>query len=293
MPMTRGSLRGFTLIELVIGLVVAAIVGTTAISIAVRQEHLAFALEQIMETRRALREGADALRYDLRATAPPRGGIYAMGDTYLEFRMATGFSILCGLDSSRTLLVFPSRSSSAANLTSWISAPEAGDTVLVFTAHADADSARWDAYAIASAPTSGRGCSADFRPPDAIASTVSVRLTSPVPQGVGPGAALRFIRRARYELYKSADGGWYLGFRDCLATRATPCAIVQPVSGPYSAGGMRFVFRDSADVPTADPSRVTRIDVMMRAASVARLHLPGIRPGVFVDSVLFTIRPRR
>jgi prepilin-type N-terminal cleavage/methylation domain-containing protein len=286
----RRLLRGFTLVELMVGLLVATIVGMAAITIAVRHEHLAFALEQIMESRRALREGADALRYDLRSTAPQKDAIYSMGSTFVEFRMATGFSILCGLDSTRTLLIFPARTASTPNLTSWIVAPEAGDTVMIFAALAD--STRWYTLAVASAPTSGRACSPNFVPTGTGASTLALRVATPVASDVGAGAVLRFVRRARYELYRASDGAWYLGFRDCLSTRATPCATVQPVSGPYARTGLQFRFLDSANAPTADPHRVTRIDIVLRAESAMGLHVPGITSGAFMDSVLFTIRPR-
>lgn len=281
---------GFTLVELMLGLLVATIIGMAAITIAVRHEHLAFALEQIMESRRALREGADALRYDLRSTAPHQDAIYSMGGSFVEFRMATGFSILCGLDSTRTLLVFPARTRAETSVTSWIVAPETGDTVMIFAA--SPDSSRWYAHAVASAPTSGRACSPNFVATGSDG-PLAVRIATPVASDVQAGAVMRFARRARYELYRAADGAWYLGFRDCLSTRPTPCATVQPVSGPYARGGLQFRFLDSADTPTTDPRRVARIDVVLRAESAAGLHVPGIASGAFADSVLFTIRPRR
>jgi len=284
----RRPRAGFTLVELMVGLMIATIVGIAVMTIAVRHEHLAFALEQIMESRRALREGTDALRYDLRSTAPQQDALYAIGTSFVEFRMATGFSILCGLDSTRTTLIFPARTASTPNVTSWIVSPEPGDTVMMFAA--SADSATWHTRAVASTPTTGRACSPDFV---AGASTLALRVATPVTSDVGAGAVLRFVRRARYELYRAADGAWYLGFRDCLSTRATPCATVQPVSGPYARGGLQFRFLDSAETPTTDPHRVSRIDVVLRAATAMDLHVPGIRSGAFTDSVLFTIRPRR
>jgi prepilin-type N-terminal cleavage/methylation domain-containing protein len=290
---SRPSRPGFTLVELIVGMVVAAVVGMAATTIAVRHEHLAFALEQIMESRRALREGADMLRYDLRATAPQYDAIYSMGGTYVEFRLATGFSVVCGLDSTRTRLVLPARAGSTSNITSWIVAPEPGDTLMIFAAHASADSARWYTRAVASAPTAGGTCSPDFIGDGVGESKLVLRLATPVSADVSVGAVLRFVRRTRYELYKASDGAWYLGFRDCLPTRATPCATIQPVSGAYAASGLQFRFLDSADLPTADPSRVARIDVMLRAETASRLHVPGMATGKFADSVLFTIRPRR
>jgi len=288
----RWHAPGFTLVEMLLGLIIGAIVGTALITLTVRHEHLAFALEQIMESRRALREGTDVLEYDLRSTVPARDAIYDMGDTYVDFRLETGLSVLCALDSLRTTVLVPARTVRSPNLTSWIVAPETGDTTMVYAAHPDADSARWYRRAIASAPAGGRSCPTEFMngvPLPALA----LRLETPVPSDVTDGAVLRFFRRARYELYKAADGGWYLGFRDCLATRATPCATIQPVSGPYARGGLQLRYVDSTGSRTADPSHVARIEGVFRAESAARLHLAGIAAGVFSDSVLFTISPRR
>jgi len=286
----RRPRAGFTLVELMVGLVVATIVGIAVMTIAVRHEHLAFALEEIMDSRRALREGTDALRYDLRSTAPQQDAIYAIGPSFVEFRMATGFSILCGLDSTRTTLIFPARASGTPNVTSWIVAPEPGDTVMIFAA--PRDSATWHSRAVASAPTPGRTCAPGFVAAGGSASTLALRVATRVTSDVEAGAVLRFVRRARYELYRAADGAWYLGFRDCLSTRATPCATVQPVSGPYVRGGLQFRFLDSAQTPTTDPRGVSRIDVVLRTATTMNLHVPGMNSGAFTDSVLFTIRPR-
>lgn len=290
--LTPRESTGFTLVEILIGLVVAAIVGTAVTTIAVRHEHLAFALDQITLSRRALREGADALGYDLRAIAPARKAIYDMSSSYVEFRLEVGFALLCDVDSSRALLVVPARAAGSANLTSWIVAPEPGDTAMIFAAHSDADSARWYFRAIASAPATGRECAKEFVLTGASAPAVGIRLDAPLPPDVGVGAVLRFVRRARYELYKAADGAWYLGFRDCLLTRSTPCATVQPVSGPYAPGGVHFRYLDSTGTSTADPLRVARIDVVLRVMSAGRLHVPGIKSGTFTDSTLFTISPR-
>lgn len=292
--MTRTSPQGgFTLVELLVGIVVAGIVGAATLSITIHQERTAYALDDVMNTRRAVREGADVLRYDLRAIAPALGAIYRASDTFVEFRMTTGFSVLCALDSARTSIVVPARAATGTSLTSWIISPEPGDTVMLYHAAPDPDSARWDVAVLASTPAVGRTCPVGLDPGGAEVRVpaLTARLTAPLPPGVAVGAALRFVRRARYELYRGGDGSWYLGFADCLQTRTVACATLQPVSGPYPPNGVRFRFIDSTATPTSDPRRVARIEVVIRGESIVRRRVSGL-PDVFKDSVALIITPR-
>ncbi len=282
---------GFTLVEILIGAVISSIVGVATLTLTVHHERLARALDRILITRRAIREATDALRYDLRALSPRRQDIYDMGETFVDFRLATGFSVACAVDSTRMLVSIPARSPAAPSLTSWIVAPDAGDTVMALLPAADADSTTWSNATLNSAPGRGRACPPEFADAGDSTSSLVLRLTTPLPNRGGVGAAIRLFRRARYELYRASDGAWYLGFQDCLATRATPCAIIQPVAGPYTARGIQFRFFDAAAVATTIPSRIARINVVVRSTATLGPRIPGLA-SAFGDSVLFTITPR-
>jgi hypothetical protein len=121
---------------------------------------------------------------------------------------------------------------------------------------------------------------------------LSFRLTPPLESSVGAGASLRFVRRARYQLYRAGDGYWYLGFLDCAPARSVPCSTIQPVSGPFAPAGVRFTFVDSTGTVTADPAHVARVDVLSRAESDAPLRAMGLALGVYSDSVLASIALR-
>jgi hypothetical protein len=92
------------------------------------------------------------------------------------------------------------------------------------------------------------------------------------------------VRRARYELYRASDSRWYLGYLDCLSSRATPCNVVQPVAGPFAPGGIRLAYLDRGGAPTGNPSRVARIDVV---AIAERRSSPTV-----LDSLATTIALR-
>lgn len=286
-----GPCMGFTLVELLIGLVLSAIVGAATLTLTVHHERLARALDRVLLTRRAVREGADALHYDLRALAPKREAIYEMGESFVDFRLTTGFSVICAVDPTHAVVSIPSRDSASSSLTSWIVAPDPGDTVMVLLPATNPDSAVWSLNVLAAAPVRGRPCPSAFADGGDSTPALVLRLTTALPSSVGAGAAIRIVRRARYEIYRASDGAWYLGFVDCLGTRAAPCATIQPVAGPYAARGIQFRFLDSAGSPTATPSHVARIDVSMRSLTTLGPRIPGLT-SVFTDSVLFTITPR-
>src|SRR6185437_198785 len=114
---------------------------------------------------------------------------------------------------------------------------------------------------------------------DTLSSTVSV------------GAALRFFRRARYQLFQASDGLWYLGFFDCLPTRTPACTSLEPVSGPYlpaansGPSGLELTYYDATGAVTAVDSLVRRIGIVARAQSRSIIHTPGRAQGYYQDSL--------
>lgn len=291
--LSHRSGRGYTLVELLAVIVLTGIVGTAVVRVTVGQHRYIDAMRRIIETRRAVREGVESPRYDLRAVSPMSGGIYAMAPQMVEFRSALGASVVCDMDGTRTLVHIPSRGA-WSGLTAWLASPRRGDTVLVFDA-TDSGSTTWNVHVLATDPTAGGGCpeSTGFtRSAAEAAAALELQLDPPLAPAIESGAALRFVRRARYQLYRAGDGQWYLGYLDCLATRSTPCATIQPVSGPFAEQGIRFVFRDASGGETADPARVARIDIISRAETIVALRAVGFVPGTFSDSAVATITPR-
>ncbi|HET7553225.1 MAG TPA: prepilin-type N-terminal cleavage/methylation domain-containing protein [Gemmatimonadaceae bacterium] len=286
--------RGTTLVELLVVLVLLAIVGGATMHVAVGQQRFLAAVERVMEVHRTSREGADIPRQELRIMAPASGAIYGMAADRVEFRSLIGASVICEFDSSRTTVSIPGRLA-WSGLTSWVVAPRERDTVLVFDAASDSTLPRWRVHTLATAPDPGGRCptvSGLARTSAEENDALSFRLTPPLESSVGAGASLRFVRRARYQLYRAGDGYWYLGFLDCAPARSVPCSTIQPVSGPFAPAGVRFTFVDSTGTVTADPAHVARVDVLSRAESDAPLRAMGLALGVYSDSVLASIALR-
>lgn len=286
--------RGTTLMELLVVLVLLALVGGAIMRVAVGQQRFLHAVERAIEIHRTSREGADIPRAELRTVAANSGDIYEMGTDRIEFRSLIGTSVICEVDSARTTLSIPGRSA-WSGLTSWMATPRDGDTVLVFDSADDSVPPRWLAHTLLIAPAPGGRCpvaSGLARTAAEESNALSFRLEPPLESSTDAGAALRFFRRTRYQLYRAGDGRWYLGFLDCAPARATPCSTAQPVSGPFVSEGVRFSYRDSTGAVTAEPTRVARIDVLSHAASDAPLRAMGFALGIYSDSVLASIALR-
>ncbi|MGH7625765.1 MAG: prepilin-type N-terminal cleavage/methylation domain-containing protein [Gemmatimonadaceae bacterium] len=295
MRVTSRRARGFTLVEMLTVMVVLGVLVGAVAELTLRQQWFHQAVGLRLGVRRALHDAELLLRFDLRGLAPSRGDIYALSPDRVDYRSLIGVSVVCTLDSTRTVIGIPIRRSTGASLTSWRTAPQEGDTVLVYETALSPDSVQWRVHVLVAEPAAGGNCPVasglSASAADA-AGALRLTLTPALPATVTPGASIRFVRAARYQLYRASDDRWYLGYTDCLASRATPCATIQPVSGPYAAGGLRFSFRDSTGAETNDPERFAWLQVVVRAVATAPSRAQGYEAGPFADSLTLIIRPR-
>lgn len=282
----------FTLIEVLIGVVLAGVVGAAALGVVLHWTRLAHSLGAVLSARHAVQDAAELLVRDARAAAPlpPGGAIYGLRTDQVEIRLLTGASVICAVDSDRRHVRVPPLVAVGHSLTSWVAAPAAGDTVLVYRSTANPARAHWDAYALARAPVRGAPCpiAASFTDPVTTAAAVALELATPLDDSVTPGAAIRIVRRTRYQHYRAGDGAWYLGVSDCLASRATPCTTVQPVAGPFTTSGVRLTGLDAAGAPVAD-SAASALDIDLYAVSRDVIHAPGWRAGPRADSLRVSV----
>ncbi|MGH7664107.1 MAG: type II secretion system protein [Gemmatimonadaceae bacterium] len=303
--------RGFTLAELLVVTVLAAIVVGGIMSLVVRQQRFYRDSAEAMSVRGQLREAAAILPIELRSIDPRDADIYAWSDSSIEFRSAVGVSAVCVERAANEIVLVPLSLVRGNTLSSWIETPQSGDSILVLDDGGDMGSAddRWRAYGIAAVAGEPAGCplSSGFTTiADAQQPALRLTLTRSLAPGIGTGSAVRIFRRTHYSLYRSGDSRWYMGAFDCMegGGRSIPCATIQPVSGPfrpYAAGraggsGLRFVYFDTAgvelDPASADAGRIARIDVTIRAeARTAANRGAGAGPGRG-DSVAFAIALR-
>jgi prepilin-type N-terminal cleavage/methylation domain-containing protein len=299
----RGNRAGFSLIELLVVTMILTVVMTSVMSIFIQQQRFYSGSAAIMETRSATRDAAYVLQSELRALSPKSGDILSMGTGFLEFRSQTGATVVCTIDVSGTVLgVPPLDVATEAALTSWLTPPAVGDTLLIFDAGGPGSGDdTWRIYTLTSAPTGGGSC-----PNTTGLTTTSAEATNGWTLRVDHaltattlvGAPIRLMRHARYELYQETSGSWYLGYYDCVSSRTPRCTSLQPVAGPYVApnisgtGGIVFTFRDSTGAVTTNPSLVRQVGVVARAQPAIDIRIAGYKSGMIVDSMFTTIAPR-
>jgi hypothetical protein len=277
-----------------ITLVLLGVVAGGMMQIIARQQKFYNGNSGVLGTRSNVRQGVAVFQSDLRGINPGRD-IYTggMNQTSIEFREPRGSSVICAIDGGLTTIVVPPPMlASGMGFTSWVQAPQVGDSVLVF----NPTTRLWDPtprVITGSDPSEGSGTCTSALIKDAadLGRGWQMTLDPALPAGVGVGASLRFFRRARYELMQAADGNWYLGYRDCTAT---PCDDPRPIAGPYLAAdnvppGLQLDYYAANGSVTTNPAALRRIDITLRSQSSIQVDMDGHAKGFYKDSLKTSI----
>jgi hypothetical protein len=260
---------GASLIELVVVIVLLAAIGSATMGVVIHQERFYRTQADAIDSRATVRDAASLLQSELRALTPADGDLYSISPGAVEYRATLAQSAICTISPSRRRVTIPPEHlASGAPLTWFGTQPEAGDTLLVLASDSTLGD-RWDRHVLTSAPSRTGTCpvASGLTSTSAEASAaLTLSLSPQLDSAIAAGALVRIVRRARYELYRASDSRWYLGYLDCLSSRATPCNVVQPVSGPFAPSGVQLAYLDVNGARTTDPWRVARIDVLAVAA---------------------------
>lgn len=300
-PMTSARRPGFTIVELLVAMVLFALVMGAAMQVIVRQQRFYRGAGELLEMRAGLRQGVSLLTSDLRAIYPADGDVYEWTKSKIGFRSVTGSSIVCLMPSTTTIVVPPATLIQNNTLTTWLTAPVVGDSVLIYDEGREVgnDDDVWRRYRItgvstvngvnACLPASGYTVAGDLKPSTRF--TLSAALSSTIVTG----APMRFYRRVDYGIYQASDSLWYLGASDCLPGRTPECSTYQPVSGPYrplsgsTTSGLVLSYFDAAgnelDPATASVLGIARVGVIVRGETNAPFSTEEFQR----DSATFTI----
>ena len=253
---------------------------------------------EIIDTKRSAQQAIDLLYGELRAASS--ADIYSMSDSSIAFRTTFGASHICAVDSGRAAIALPStRTRRVAPLSAFLTLPRTGDSLLIFDPgeSPESDDDRWHPHVLTADPAGGAcpprpfGLAAD----PVESAGFAFQVAPPLAHNVIPGSPVRFFRPATYSLYRGSGATWMLGYSSCAAGT---CTVRQPLSGPYvpfasgGQGGIVFTYFDADGAPTADPSRVARIDVVARARSASMLEVAHVRGERYRDSLAMTIALR-
>lgn len=252
---------GFTVVELLLAAMVGVVILGAAFQTLIVQEQTFRAQRSVSATRNAERTALDVLSTELREVSADAGGrsggdIRRMGSDSIEFRVFRKVGLVCD------------RSAGTLELYGIGDRLTAGDSVLIF-AEGDPGSGADDGWVAARALTvaSTGTCPAltGYAP-------LTLRLGSAVAglSAIRAGAPVRGFDWVTYGVYRDPAGDYVLG-------RHSEGGAVQRVIGPLAApaaGGLRLTYYDANGATTADPTRVARIviSVKARARSGAAVH---------------------
>ena len=300
--------RGLTLVELMAAIVLFGIVAGTIMTLVTRQQRFYAGANEVMDVRGQIREAASLLPIDLRGTSSIGNDISFVSDSALEFRATYGTAVVCGLNAAAGTLDILPTNLAKHTLTSWYTAPVAGDLLFVFdegpTPGAQDDV--WGQYRLTAIANRTDICvGLPYADPvlDAPAAKPRWRFTvdRPLTASIGTGSVIRFTRQVRYNLYQSpTDRLWYLGYRS-MTNGAW--SAVQPVSGPYrpysaTAGesGLSFRYFDENGVAVANTAAgratIARISIKVRGQGEMARNAAASLNGPFRDSLSLHIALR-
>jgi prepilin-type N-terminal cleavage/methylation domain-containing protein len=293
--------RGFTLVELMLTLVLLGVMTAAMSMLLQRQQRFYRAESGLINLRSQLRQASDILPSEIRglssAGASPIADIYSMSDTAIDIRSTFGTSLVCSKVGNTQIILPPASTAKANVLTSWMRAPQAGDSVLVYNDGAGSGGlGTWDLHEITAVASGAGACptaSGFTQAADAGQTAYTLTVTPNMSANIVAGAPVRLFSRAHYALYESS-GKWYLGYFSC----SPACGALEPIAGPYKSyvssgsaqNGLQFVFRDTLGNVTAVPRNVARIQLTLRGESSKAVAVGAT--GMTTDSVKLDVALR-
>jgi prepilin-type N-terminal cleavage/methylation domain-containing protein len=299
MKTLRTPRAGFTMVEMIVSLVVFAVVIAGASTVMVNQTRFNRDTAVIMDVRNQLRQAAAIMPADLRALSTTGGDLIALTDSAVAFRSTFGTSIACVVTGggTNTIDVPPISITNGRVFTSWSSAPAVGDSLIVYDEGATTlqKDDTWKAYAITAVSSAAGNCPSStgfIATADATTAAYKFTIGATPSSTIVAGAPIRFVRRARYSIYKAADNQWYLGYCTGACTSASDrSAIAGPLRAYSSTGttnGLTIEYLTSAGVATTTPASVRSIRITLRGASTEKIQL-GPSQRTFTDQLQFTV----
>jgi prepilin-type N-terminal cleavage/methylation domain-containing protein len=269
--------RGFTLIELVVGMVLTAIVSTAIMTVLVNSQRLYMQQTQRVKVTDNVRSAMSVLPGEIRelnAGDPAGSDIITMTSTSLRYKAMRNLYVTCraGVTGTQQLVLQP---------TSLGLRPldPTRDSALVFV---DADSTtddddQWLHLDLVSA-SAGAAC-----PGGAPSLTITVN-AGPDLGGVTAWSPARSFEIVEVQLYEDAAGSWWLGGHGFDKSTGTWDGL-QQVAGPLTASGLTFSYFDAAGGAAATVDEVTRVGIALTGRSGQRVRTPLGSTAYLLDSM--------
>lgn len=289
--------RGFTLVEVMVGLTIGLLVGALIQRQLLQSRRLARAQTERMAVQENVRLAALVLAgelgdlgYDeitpdasvaLGVPVEGRSDLLAIAPGAVTYLAARGEGRVCGVVPGPAVALLVEQST-------WTSlrAPRTTDSLLVYVEN-DGATAADDAWihlgivGVGAATCPGGGA-------------IELRVGAPAPldpaalAGVTAGSPVRLVEVLQIRYYASGGRSW-LGMRSVSTGE-----VITPVAGPLADStatvrGLTLQYRDGSDGPTADPAAVRAVEIALLGVTNEPVHWRA--PGrALVDSFALTTR---
>jgi prepilin-type N-terminal cleavage/methylation domain-containing protein len=251
---SSGARRGFTIIELLVGLVVGLIVLSSVVQMLIVQGRGYRKQREIIDIRQTAREATALLAWDLRQSAIGGSPLAVMGANTIALRSPRGMGTICA---KHPLLARYGLWKSGGNILAGID-----DSALVYQLGRD----NWAPLKISAVGTpAAMGVTAcawpGARPPDVVVEfAVNARTDTSY---IKVGAPFRNFRRVEYTEYQ-LNNRWWLGRK--VGAASSYEQLTGPLVAP-SSNGLRFTYYDTLGAVTTDPSAVGSVAFTLRTES--------------------------
>jgi prepilin-type N-terminal cleavage/methylation domain-containing protein len=265
-----GARGGFTLVEVSIALVLAALVLGLVFAVGRRLGKQSSGEAERLAVSEQLMAAAEVLPIDLRGLSP-LGGDIASGearDSSLQLRQTIANALVCSASAS-TWTVAPYLGAGGRSVVPGV---QDGDTAWLLSD--DEAGEHWRAVRLRAAHRAPGGCSLVTDAEGAKVFDVTHQWSLDLRDSAiaRTGAIIRVTRPIRFSFYSANDGHWYLGLRTWNALSLEFNGI-QPLSGPFGppsdGRGTRFIYFDSNGAGfasgTADARGIARIEALLYA----------------------------
>jgi prepilin-type N-terminal cleavage/methylation domain-containing protein len=252
--------RGFSLIELIVGLVVGLMVLTGVVQLMVVQGKGYRKQREVIDIRETAREATALLTWDLRQSVVGGSGPSVMTAGTVALRSPRGLGTICARHAT---LPRYGLWKTGGNIAATVD-----DSALVYQLGRD----KWTALKISAIGTpAAMGVTAcawpGARPPDVVVEFVVNTRTDT--SFIKVGAPFRGFRRVQYTEFNQ-NGRWWLGRK--VGAAATYDQLTGPLVAPVS-GGLAFAYYDTLGAVTTNPTALGSVAFTLRTESYKNTYV--------------------
>jgi len=256
----RSARRGFTIIEMLVGMVVGMILMAGVVQLISVQGRGYRKQREVIDIRETTREAVALLSWDLRQSRMGNGPLASVGANSISLRSPRGMGTICAKH--------PTLARYGLWKSGGIIAATVDDSALVYQFARD----KWQPVRITAVGTpAAMGVPAcawpGARPPDVV---VEFAVASKADTAfIKVGSPFRNFRRVQYAEFQQ-NSRWWLGRKFGAAPSYE--LLTGPLIAPAS-GGLAFAYYDSLGAVTADPTAVRLVAFTLRTESYKQTYI--------------------